>query len=118
MKPFKNLLGAKFGKLLVVEPANDYVTPGGTIIRRWVCVCDCGKTTVVRASFLINGHTKSCGCAKGRRPDEDGIEVCVFHPDFIDCTKLRCATCGWNPNNEDLRKSRIMKLSRKDGTDE
>jgi hypothetical protein len=110
MKPFKNLLGAKFGKLLVIEPGEDHVTPSGTIIRRWVCRCDCGKIKVVRAAFLINGHTKSCGCGKGRKPEEDKIEACVFFPATIDCTKLKCEKCGWNPNNEELRKSRIMKL--------
>lgn len=28
----------------------------------WLCRCDCGDEVVVRASFLKNGHTKSCGC--------------------------------------------------------
>lgn len=30
----------------------------------WFCLCSCGKTTVVDASHLKNGHTKSCGCLK------------------------------------------------------
>lgn len=28
---------------------------------RWICRCDCGKQTIVRGSYLRNGHTKSCG---------------------------------------------------------
>ena len=30
--------------------------------KRWVCLCDCGNTTVVLQHQLKNGHTKSCGC--------------------------------------------------------
>ena len=114
----KDLSGLKFGKLLVVAPAEDYVMPSGKHMKRWVCTCECGQIKVVRASFLLNGQTQSCGCAKGRKPDEDKIEACVFHPEYIDCTKLNCEKCGWYPDNEGLRKRRIMKLKRKDGTDE
>jgi hypothetical protein len=31
---------------------------------RWKCLCDCGADTVVSASRLKNGDTKSCGCGK------------------------------------------------------
>lgn len=27
----------------------------------WLCLCDCGKETVVASSSLTQGHTKSCG---------------------------------------------------------
>lgn len=33
----------------------------------WECKCDCGKTTVVRETYLKNGHTKSCGCIRSDR---------------------------------------------------
>lgn len=33
---------------------------------RWYCRCVCGEQTLVRASNLRSGHTRSCGC-QGRR---------------------------------------------------
>lgn len=54
---FENLTGQKFGRLTVVCVARriNYKT-------YWKCECDCGCVTVVQASNLKSGHTKSCGC--------------------------------------------------------
>ena len=67
----------KFSRLLVVEQSE---TIKGR--RRWKCVCDCGKNTVVDALKLKNGHTKSCGCfaletrcANGRFKKKHGHNV-------------------------------------------
>lgn len=32
--------------------------------RLWLCVCDCGATTIVPANMLRSGNTKSCGCLR------------------------------------------------------
>ena len=52
-----NLLGQRFGRLVVIEAAesNNNKT-------YWKCKCDCGKTTVVASVDLVTGNTKSCGC--------------------------------------------------------
>ena len=57
----KNLINKKFGKLTVVERV------GSTIHRsaRWRCECDCGNEIYVAGMYLINGHTRSCGCLQG-----------------------------------------------------
>lgn len=55
----KNLVGEKYGRLLVVdraEPLN-----GKT---RFLCKCDCGKECIVHRSSLVSGNTTSCGCYK------------------------------------------------------
>ena len=56
-----NLVGQRFGKLIVVERAENYVTQTQRH-RTWLCDCDCGNKLIVRASALKSGHTRSCGC--------------------------------------------------------
>lgn len=53
----KDLVGCKFGKLVVLD---DYLpNRAGT---KWRCLCECGEYTYVVRSKLLNGNTKSCGC--------------------------------------------------------
>lgn len=54
----QDLLGEKFGKLTVIAPAEN--KRGRTA---WECLCQCGNKTIVTASDLKTGNTKSCGCA-------------------------------------------------------
>ena len=42
--------GKQFGKLHVIGRGDDYVSPSGVHLKRWACVCDCGKTINVTAS--------------------------------------------------------------------
>ena len=113
----KDIAGVKFGKMLAVKPAPDYVRPNGERITQWLCVCECGNTRVIRQSNLLSGHTSSCGCGRKRKKGP-GIKYCVYHPTAVDCTELNCHECGWNPYNKVLRNKRLMKLKRKVGTDE
>lgn len=59
---FIDLTGQKFGKLSVVKKADDYVSAKGYHEIQWLCICDCGKETIVRGSSLRKGNTSSCGC--------------------------------------------------------
>ena len=56
-----NLIGKKFGKLLVLEELEDR-TPHGE--KQWLCRCDCGNYKITVTSALINHLTVSCGCSK------------------------------------------------------
>lgn len=61
-----DLTGKKFGRLTVVNRAEDYVTPNGQKCPQWECRCDCGNSdmVIVRGSYLRDGRTVSCGCYK------------------------------------------------------
>ena len=58
MGKFIDLTGQKFGRLTVIERADN--TKQGQA--KWLCQCDCGRKTVVMGKSLRNGNTKSCGC--------------------------------------------------------
>lgn len=62
MGKIKDLSGKRFGRLTVLERADDYVTASGRRKIAWTCVCDCGKKKVATSNDLLRGHTKSCGC--------------------------------------------------------
>jgi hypothetical protein len=63
----KELTGQKFNMLSVIGFSH---TKHGKSF--WRCVCECGKETVVLGRYLQNGHTKSCGCQKGKRKPKHG----------------------------------------------
>lgn len=51
-------IGQRFERLTVIERSEKDRFGNCT----WRCMCDCGNETVVRASYLKSGTTKSCGC--------------------------------------------------------
>ena len=103
-KQINDMTGQKFGKLTVIAPNFLYkkergLNTSGTMY--WDCICECGKTTTVSRSNLINGATTSCGncvISKGEEQikkilDENNISY-VQQKTFPDClsktkTKLK-----------------------------
>ena len=68
----KDLTGQKFNMLTVktfafIRDSHAY----------WNCVCDCGKESVVCASRLLRGTTKSCGCLIKTTPRPRGKRVYI-----------------------------------------
>ena len=55
----ENLVGQRFGRLLVVERLKER-SPRRNV--RYRCLCDCGNEVTVISSDLKSGHTRSCGC--------------------------------------------------------
>jgi len=54
-----NLLNHRFDLLTVIKEL-----PKVTGRTKWICLCDCGKTTIVATFNLRSGHIRSCGCLK------------------------------------------------------
>ena len=57
-----NLSNKRFGRLVVIERTNDYISPKGRHKVQWLCQCDCGNKVVVCGDSLKNKLTQSCGC--------------------------------------------------------
>ena len=55
---YKNQIGKKYGKLLILEEDKN-INKRGTYYK---CQCDCGNIKTVLGFNIINGRTKSCGC--------------------------------------------------------
>lgn len=65
-KPVIELVGERFGRLLVLERSGTNKHGGAT----WLCRCECGTQKVVAGRQLVVGKTRSCGCLhdEGRAP--------------------------------------------------
>lgn len=61
-RPRKNLIGKRFGKLIVIDTTDDYIDKSNRHFSMWKCKCDCGNFINVRQNKLIQNKTKSCGC--------------------------------------------------------
>ena len=62
MPPVKDMVGMRFGRLLVYSRAEDHVSSSGKHYVRWNCLCDCGNTKVAMGTNLRRRDTTSCGC--------------------------------------------------------
>ena len=69
MGKFIDLTGQRFGQLIVLGRAENYVSPKGYVSTNWNCQCDCGNTVVVRSCNLMNGKSRSCGCERVNHPN-------------------------------------------------
>jgi 5-methylcytosine-specific restriction endonuclease McrA len=68
---FKNLVGQRFGRLVVTEKINQKASNRSNY---WKCLCDCGNERVVFRSSLVSGKTKSCGCLNKERVSERSLK--------------------------------------------
>ncbi|GAA3947974.1 hypothetical protein [Microbacterium soli] len=92
-KPKHDLLGERFGALVVAEYIPAKRSEGGSL---WLCRCDCGRVTRVRTGDLRRGSAQSCGGAHHRYQDVIGIggahdRVKRMHGS---ASQHRCVDCG------------------------
>ena len=63
IKVKKDLVGQRFGRLVVTRQVEDYISKAGRHYARWECQCDCGSEPIeVTGSNLTQKHAQSCGC--------------------------------------------------------
>jgi hypothetical protein len=65
-----NLIGKKFGKILVIKISNKKKNRGFL----WECLCECGKTCYDTTQNLKTGHRISCGCSRKDRTNLIGLK--------------------------------------------
>lgn len=66
MSYFKDLSGARFGRLTAISRSG--VSVHGQVT--WNCHCDCGGEKVVPNGSLTSGSTQSCGCLSREKKAE------------------------------------------------
>ena len=64
----ENLIGQKFGKLLVIGEPIVIKECGHSL-----CKCDCGNKKIIRNNNLKSGTSKSCGCMHTYKKAKDFV---------------------------------------------
>ena len=74
-RPYRDLTGQRFGRLVVVRVLEN--PPTSSKSKQWICRCDCGNEMIASSPNLVSGGTRSCGCLaseafRAKRIDETG----------------------------------------------
>lgn len=123
-----NMIGKKFGKLEVMKYAGE--DKHGHL--RWICKCDCGKTThPIDGAFLRNGTTKSCGCISytgiasrnlaigriKRGATRRGISFKLTDEQVLNLITQHCYYCGEEASNTAINQKIPTEIFRYNGID-
>ena len=90
---FKDLSNQTFGFLTAIKPLHQHAD--GTFY--WECQCRCGNVKKVKASYLLDGTVKSCGCM-GKSAGEAIIEVLLREADIEFKQQYTFEECVSNKN--------------------
>jgi len=118
----RDLLGQRFGKLLVIKITNERKYKSVV----WKCKCDCGNYALLSSDCLVRGKTKSCGCQRNlirkRKPYKEASFNALFvkykhtankknipfelsDKQFKNLTSQDCHYCGIEPSQSDSNKN-------------
>ena len=61
----------RFGRLVTIDLSGGFRDGR----KRWLCQCDCGKTTVAHGYHLLSGLVKSCGCRMRSAAMENALRL-------------------------------------------
>lgn len=89
VKVREDLTGKIFGRLIVLEQAEDYIRPDGRHEAQWLCECNCPKHTkkIISGNSLKSGLTQSCGCLQSeyaRQSRKDSHKVNKYSSKLTD----------------------------------
>ena len=86
VKVKEDLTGRQFGYLTVIEQTDDYITPSGNHLSRWLCQCSCPQENQIKVvgSKLKNGHTQSCGCLQKERTAATNKKINLYSEKLVD----------------------------------
>ena len=93
MSALKDLTGQRFGRLTVIERAENKGEEAC-----WKCRCDCNNEVFVRGSSLRKGTTKSCGCLVEKNRIKHGMRHTPIYNTWCHI-KARCL----NSSNNDYK---------------
>jgi hypothetical protein len=114
-----NLIGKRFGRLMVIERVADYIEPSGRKRIQWLCLCDCGIKKIINGDNLKSGSICSCGCLKKEweqgnarainknklfneykgRAKQKGLPFILSKERFFGVISEECYYCGSEPLN-------------------
>lgn len=117
MPKINNLIGMRFGKLVVLEFSHLNHRHNAC----WICKCDCGNIVTKLGVLLTHNKTKSCGCYRVEIAIKrfKGKPLSKEHCKKISEIKsaVPCKIAGWNKgvprSEESLRKFRLKMKNRK-----
>ena len=69
-----NIIGQKFGRLIVIEQSNNLHNRIA-----WLCKCNCGNYKVVTSSDLKKNKVKSCGCLRKETTSKTSLKNSTHH---------------------------------------
>lgn len=68
----KDIIGNRYGKLIVIEELGDRRTKSGKRYVKFLCRCECGRFKTCLKHRLMDGRNTSCGCSSGKPSEENG----------------------------------------------
>ena len=120
-----NLVGQKYGRLLVIKENTQLITNNTRKNVYWLCSCECnGNIKSYSSTHLRSGNTKSCGCLNSEKSSLNAKKAIkaktIYEPkiasarrkwknesyrnkpfilfeDFLNITQQNCTYCGIAP---------------------
>lgn len=84
-----DLIGTRYGRLVVISREPMVRSPSGGTRSRWLVRCDCGAEKAVDQAPLRKGETISCGCIRHGHARHGAVspEYSVWHSMMNRCTQ-------------------------------